>query len=626
MPLFDDLETTVIADIARRVRKTMTYTRTAELMAMEMRKLGYAPNKIRTEVSKLLNASPEYLKDVERNTIEYKKDIKELIADIVAQAKEEGDEIVANSGTMSWIDDMRVWESASIPLTDDSFLPILVKSIQKQVGDEILNLSKTTGFKGVYGFESVENMYRRTLNSAVMQISSGTFDADTVIRKSIHELAQSGLRSIDYESGRSIQLDSAVKLAVRTGCAQLSGKMTDENILRTEQNLVQVSEHWGARNKGEGVENHEKWQGKVYYIRDEHDLAEEAKRISQESIDDLWEKTGYSVDGAHINNPLGLYGYNCRHRLYPFFEGVSQPLKFAQEPPPKDIDGKTYDYYAMTQKMRQLERKIRNLKREKEALKLYGADKDELNKVDVKIKEAEANYKDFCKKADVKPSPRNTRYEVGTSDLHKTQAYKEYISAKAPSNIFSGKEIKAPKRTLEEIQKASNEVNDYLNGLGLHETKWNGRIKIDNKMVKLGEFSSEDCVLRVPSNVVNGTLVHEFLHSRSSAYYSDEIYQDFSKIEEGSVQLFAEEVSKAKGWTYIKTYELETSLLREFNQILKVTENDFEFGKLLMRKSMTTRLGWLNSLVDSANINMSDLQRLETILNDLSGGMGAYGI
>lgn len=426
MPLFDDLETTVIADIARRVRKTMTYTRTAELMAMEMRKLGYAPNKIRTEVSKLLNASPEYLKDVERNTIEYKKDIKELIADIVAQAKEEGDEIVANSGTMSWVDDMRVWESASIPLTDDSFLPILVKSIQKQVGDEILNLSKTTGFKGVYGFESVENMYRRTLNSAVMQISSGTFDADTVIRKSIHELAQSGLRSIDYESGRSIQLDSAVKLAVRTGCAQLSGKMTDENILRTEQNLVQVSEHWGARNKGEGVENHEKWQGKVYYIRDEHDLAEEAKRINQESIDDLWEKTGYSVDGAHINNPLGLYGYNCRHRLYPFFEGVSQPLKFAQEPPPKDIDGKTYDYYAMTQKMRQLERKIRNLKREKEALKLYGADKDELNKVDVKIKEAEANYKDFCKKADVKPSPRNTRYEVGTSDLHKTQAYKEY--------------------------------------------------------------------------------------------------------------------------------------------------------------------------------------------------------
>lgn len=429
MPLFDDLEQAVIVDVARRINKTLTYTRTAELQAMEMRKLGYSPNKIRTEAMKILNADADFKKSVETNTIEYKKEIKQIIADIVAKAKEEGNEIVANSGDMSWIDDMRVWESEGIPLTDDSFLPMLVRGIQRQIGDEIVNLSNSTGFKAMNGFESIEDLYRTELNKAIMKISSGTFSPQTVTKEVIHNLAQSGLRSIDYASGRSMQIDSAVRLAVRTGCAQLSGKMTDENIQRTEQNLVQVSSHWGARNKGKGIENHEEWQGKVYYIvKPEYSLDDEAKRINQDSIDDIWEKTGYSPNGAHPNNPLGLYGYNCRHRLYPFFEGISEPLKFAQEPPSKGIDGKTYDYYAMTQKMRQMERKIRNLKREREAVARYSNEtkSEDLAKIDAKISKATREYKEFCNKCGIQPSSENIRYEANSSDLTKTEAYKQY--------------------------------------------------------------------------------------------------------------------------------------------------------------------------------------------------------
>ena len=429
VPLFDDLEQAVIVDIARRINKTLTYTRTAELQAMEMRKLGYSPNKIRTEALKILNADAEYKKIVEKNTIDYKKEVKQIIADIVEKAKEEGDEIVANSGEMSWIDDMRIWESANVPLTDDSFLPLLVRGIQKQVGDEILNLSQTTGFKDINGFTSIENMYRNELNRAVLKIASGTFSADAVTKEVIHNLAQSGLRSIDYASGRSVQIDSAVRLAVRTGCAQLSGKMTDENIQRTEQNLVQVSAHWGARNKGVGVQNHEEWQGKIYYIVEpDYSLDDEAKRIGQESIEDIWEKTGYSPDGTKINNPLGLYGYNCRHRLYPFFEGVSEPLKFPPEPSPKVIGGKEYDYYAMTQKMRQMERKIRNLKREREAVKRYSGEtkSEDLYRLDNKIADATEDYKNFCRDCNMRPSSANIRYEANSSDLTKTKAYAQY--------------------------------------------------------------------------------------------------------------------------------------------------------------------------------------------------------
>lgn len=539
MPLFDDLETAVIADIARRVRKTMTYTRTAELMAMDMRKLGYSPNKIRTEVAKLLRESPEYIKAVEQNTIDYKKEVKDIIADIVAKAKEEGNDIVANSGDMAWIDDMRVWESNGVPITDDSFLPMLVRGIQKQVGDEILNLSKTTGFKGLYGFESIENMYRRELNSAVMQISSGTFSADAVVRKVIHELAQSGLRSIDYGSGRSLQLDSAVKLAVRTGCAQLSAKITDENIQRTEQNLVQVSSHWGARNKGVGIMNHEEWQGKVYYIKNEHDLTEEAQRIGQTSIDDLWEKTGYSVDGEHENNPLGLYGYNCRHRLYPFFEGVSEPIKFPQEPTPKEVDGKTYDYYAQTQRMRLLERRVRALKREKEALKLYGADKEELYRMDQKISNATDEYKEFCKAVGMKPSAPNLRYEVGSADLHKTKAYKDYEAITQNSYLpnIKGKESPLKIKSAKEIRKVAQSHIETVQDNHLREELSDMFGETEIKVSRIKTCFKGSNTMELSEKFTKRQLFHELFHGMDikykiseTSYLEDELIKDYNSL------------------------------------------------------------------------------------------------
>ena len=75
-PLYQSLEQDVIYDIARRIKKTLTYTRTAELMVMEMEKLGYSPAKIRSEAMKVLRADKEFQKVVEENTLEYKKEVK----------------------------------------------------------------------------------------------------------------------------------------------------------------------------------------------------------------------------------------------------------------------------------------------------------------------------------------------------------------------------------------------------------------------------------------------------------------------------------------------------------------------------------------------------------------------
>lgn len=422
-PLFQYLENEVIVDIARRIAKTLTYTRTAELQAMSMEQLGYSPARIRKEAMKLLTSDPAYRKAVAKNTLEYKREIRKTINQITKEAYKANDEIVANAGNMSWIDDLSVWKSAGKDLADNSFLQQLVTAFSAQTAGELKNMTQSTGFKVMSGYEGIENAYRRELDKAVVKICSGTFSQDKVVRDVVHDLSQSGLRSIDYASGYSMQLDTAVRGALRTGCHQLAGKVQDRNIEQTGENLVYVSKHWGARNTGVGHANHEQWQGRVYYIKEGQDYQEEAKRIGQDCITDLWRAAGYSVDGAHENDPAGLYGYNCRHNHHVWFEGVSTFPKDSPEPKPVTINGKTYDYYAMTQKMRAMERNIRALKREKEALATLGIDTREIN---ARIKSKRAEYKDFCNACGVPEKTSRLRYECGTADLKKTQAWKRY--------------------------------------------------------------------------------------------------------------------------------------------------------------------------------------------------------
>nr|DAQ67827.1 MAG TPA: minor capsid protein [Caudoviricetes sp.] len=425
VPLFQYLEKEVIADIARRIAKTLTYSRTAELQAIAMMKLGYSPAKIRKEAMKMLNADPDFRKAVAKNTLEYKREVRKIINDITRAAYKANEEIVAGAGNMSWANDLSVWKEAGKELTDNSYLKELMDAFTAQTNGELKNMTHTTGFKTMSGYEGIENAYRRELDKAVIKICSGTFSQDKVVRDVVHDLAQSGLRSIDFASGYSMQLDTAARLAIRTGCHQLAGKIQDENIKQTGENLVYVSKHWGARNKGTGHANHEQWQGRVYFIKEGKDYSEEAKRIGQDYITDLWRATGYSVDGAHESDPTGLYGYNCRHRHYVWFEGASSFPKnhYEKEPAPVTIDGKTYDYYAMTQKMRAMERNIRALKREKEAEEALGNDTRELQ---VKIKEKTAKYKEFCKMCGVPEETSRLRYECGTADLKKTKAWDSY--------------------------------------------------------------------------------------------------------------------------------------------------------------------------------------------------------
>jgi hypothetical protein len=98
----------------------------------------------------------------------------------------------------------------------------------------------------------------------------------------------------------------------------------------------------------------------------------------------------------------GLCGINCRHSFYPFDPEVDKPiyteqkLKELNEKAVKTPDGKEIPLYEATQKQRYLERNLRAVKREKEALEAVG-DTDGAVEAQLSVKRYQAKLRAFCK-------------------------------------------------------------------------------------------------------------------------------------------------------------------------------------------------------------------------------------
>lgn len=519
-PLFQYLENEVITDVAKRIQESLSYTRTAELQAISMRELGYGPARIRKEAMKLIKADEEYRKMVALNSLQHKRIVRKKLEEIRKEAYKANTDIMKKAGKLSYANDLSIWKDAGKALTDDSYLSQMIEAFDKQTKSELKNLTQTTGFKTMSGFESIEDLYRREMDKALIKICSGTFSREKVIRDTVHELSQSGLRSIDFASGYSMQLDTAVRLAIRTGAHQLSGKIMDKNIEQTGENLVYVSKHWGARNTGDGIANHEQWQGRVYYIKEGQDYREEAKRIGQDRIMNLWYATGYSVDGSHENNPLGLYGYNCRHNHYVWFLGVSTFPKEQPQPEPVTIDGKTYDYYAISQKMRSMERAVRALKREKEAIGKLGMDTKD---IDIKIKRRVEEYKAFCENCNVREKTERMRYECGTSDLKKTKAWKGMQKLQYAESNNLGKEVyyDSTKDYCIELEGYNGTVIEGLNKAAREVAIEGSESRYEHmRLVNLGNGEIECPHTDGLPNQVGGKILYEYLKNHPETEYA----------------------------------------------------------------------------------------------------------
>lgn len=233
---YRNLELRIMEDIVRRIKKTGEITSTADWQINRLKILGYSSEDIENAIKDTLNASyPEmfelYDKIVER---EYVRD-KDVYEQVNAQY---------------------------IPYEENEQMQQNVEAIIKQSKSELENITGSLGFYLDYNGRKVltplAEVYTRYLDTACYEIVSGAFDYGSVLRRTVIQLTNSGLRKIDYASGRADRVDVAARRAVLTGVAQLTHKITEYHMEQLGCEYVEVSWHAGAR------PSHSVWQGKVY--------------------------------------------------------------------------------------------------------------------------------------------------------------------------------------------------------------------------------------------------------------------------------------------------------------------------------------------------------------------------
>ena len=361
--LFRGLEDTLLADICSRL-KTGTVGETTVLDIKALRSHGIDLKEIEKAISETSGIS--------------EKKLKKLLEEVVEKNQQYYNEVI----TLADVTKPETLVNASD-----------IYAIKRQTLQEMRNITRTMAFVVDAGRTILKPQKALTwaLDAALLQVQSGAVSYNTAIASVVKQLADSGLRMVDYESGRSDQVDVVARRAVMTGVNQINQKYAEQSTEYLETDLVETSAHIGARNIGNVPENHEMWQGKWYRWS-------EKPQTSTGEYPDFIETTGYGT-GA------GLGGWNCRHTFYPVVEGVSEAT-YSQadldamkgENRKFKFEGQEYDGYTATQEQRSIERTIRKLKREETAYNAAGLRDKELA-VSIRIKRLSAKYKAFSRAA-----------------------------------------------------------------------------------------------------------------------------------------------------------------------------------------------------------------------------------
>nr|DAM43110.1 MAG TPA: minor capsid protein [Caudoviricetes sp.] len=370
--LFRGLEDTLITEICSRLKLRDKLNEVTIRDIKALRSHGVDLKEIKKAIRKTAGISEKKLND--------------LLADVVARNQSYHEELIQLSG---------VTKPDVLVGMDD------IEAIRAQTAETCRNITQSIGFLVDAGrtFLPPAKAYQWALDSAVMQIDSGAISYSQAVKSAIKQLAGSGLKIVDYESGHRDQVDVAVRRAVMTGVSQLCAKYTEQSADYLDTTYFEVSAHAGARDKPgpSPWSSHKDWQGKVYSTR------------SGDIYPNIYEVCGLdAVDG--------LEGANCRHRRFPWVEGVSERTYTDEQLAHIDdglgctYDGKAYTAYEATQMQRSIERTIRKLQREKTAYKAAGLRDDE-RAVNIRLRRLSTKYKEFSAAAGL-PKQRERMQEL----------------------------------------------------------------------------------------------------------------------------------------------------------------------------------------------------------------------
>lgn len=369
--IFDSLQMSIMTEIVRMLLEAAEIIPSTGYKMNRLYDLGTSKKRIKDIVARTLNLSDREVENIFTNITE--SGYNEAESAFVEQGKE------------------------FIPYSENEPLQQFVRAVQEQTQDECKNITQSMGFAkrqpdGSLVFTPVADYYQETLDKAVTEIASGASDYNTVLEKTVTEMTNSGLRTVDYASGHSNRVTVAARRAVSTGLNQVVGKINEENAEKLGTNYFEVSWHSGAR------PSHQVWQGRVY---------------SKEELE--------SVCG--LGTVTGLCGANCYHSYSPFTPGIT-PRTYtdeqldkmnAEENKPVEYNGKTYTKYEATQRQRRLETAMRAQRQKIKLLEEGEADEQAIINARARYVKTSDEYVNFSKSVGL--SQQWDRVTVGSNTV-----------------------------------------------------------------------------------------------------------------------------------------------------------------------------------------------------------------
>ena len=245
-----------------------------------------------------------------------------------------------------------------IPYNKNIALQNQVKSLARITIGEYLNLSNTTAIGyyvtdnlGDIVFKGLEESYRQTIDQAVLSVAQGKESFNSSMERTLKTLGRSGLKTIQYESGYTRRLDSAVRLNIMSGLRQMTQDLQKQFGQEFGADGIEISAH---RNS---APDHEPVQGRQF-------KNEEFEKLQSQQPFEDYNHRHYGV----IKRPIGEW--NCYHTIFSIVLGVSKPTyteKQLENMENKnkdgfDFEGKHYTNYEGKQLQRKIESEIRKEK------------------------------------------------------------------------------------------------------------------------------------------------------------------------------------------------------------------------------------------------------------------------
>lgn len=277
-----------------------------------------------------------------------------------------------------------------------------LENAYKRTNGTVRNLTKTTAI-------SVQNEYVKACDDAYMKAQAGV-PTQQAVNEVVAEIAKKGIVTVEYESGHTDKIDTAVARAVRTGINQANSEIILTRCAEMGIQYVKVSQHLGARvTKDNDYTNHSWWQGKIYSLDWTKDaliknmasvpLGDKEFGYLQKLKEKLTAEKKYNypdfVETCGYGQIEGIIGINCRHTFQMWLPGIN--INNDEPIDPKENE----ERYRHEQEQRSMERSIRRMKGERQALQQIpqNAETDiQIALLTERIKKAVEKYSEHCKK------------------------------------------------------------------------------------------------------------------------------------------------------------------------------------------------------------------------------------